>query len=67
VNVHRNEPGVIAGMNASFAAHGLNIVAQQLQTLGPIGYAITDVDAPISEELMAKLCSAPSSIRCHLI
>lgn len=67
LNVHRNEPGVMAGINASFAAYGLNIVAQQLQTRGPIGYAITDVDAPISEELMARLCSAPASIRCHLV
>ncbi|MGV3741852.1 MAG: phosphoglycerate dehydrogenase [Burkholderiaceae bacterium] len=67
LNVHRNEPGVMAAMNARFAEHGLNIVAQQLQTSGAIGYAITDIDAPISEELMATLCSAPASIRCHLI
>ena len=50
-----------------FAESGLNIVAQQLQTRGNIGYAITDVDAPISKELMAKLCRAASTIRCHLI
>jgi D-3-phosphoglycerate dehydrogenase / 2-oxoglutarate reductase len=67
LNVHRNEPGVMAAMNARFAEHGLNIAAQQLQTSGPIGYAITDIDAPISQELMATLCSAPASIRCHLI
>lgn len=67
LNVHRNEPGVMAAMNARFAEQGLNIVAQQLQTRGPIGYAITDVDAPISGELMAALCSAPASIRCHLV
>jgi D-3-phosphoglycerate dehydrogenase len=67
LNVHRNEPGVIARMNAMFGELGLNIVAQQLQTRGPIGYAITDVDAPISEELMARLCGVPASIRCHLI
>lgn len=67
LNVHRNEPGVIARMNAEFADNGLNIVAQQLQTRGAIGYAITDIDGPISEQLMAKLCSAPASIRCHLL
>jgi D-3-phosphoglycerate dehydrogenase / 2-oxoglutarate reductase len=67
LNVHRNEPGVIAGMNAIFGELGLNIVAQQLQTRGAIGYAVTDVDSTISEELMAKLCNAPASIRCHLI
>jgi D-3-phosphoglycerate dehydrogenase len=67
MNVHRNEPGVIARMNASLAEHGLNIVAQQLQTRGAIGYAVTDVDAPIPDALMAKLCSATASIRCYLL
>lgn len=67
LNVHRNVPGVIAAMNACFAESGLNIVAQQLQTRGNIGYAITDVDAPISRELMGKLCGAPATIRCHLV
>ena len=50
-------------MNAAFAANGLNIVAQQLQTRGEIGYAMTDVDAPIAEELMTQLRSAPATIR----
>ncbi|MDB5842560.1 MAG: serA, partial [Herminiimonas sp.] len=67
LNVHRNEPGVIARMNAAFADNGLNIVAQQLQTRGPIGYAITDVDTAISPQVMSRLCSDPASIRCHLI
>jgi len=67
LNVHRNVPGVIAKMNAEFAAAGLNIVAQQLQTRGDIGYAITDVDAPIPDELMARLCASPATVRCHLI
>lgn len=67
LNVHRNEPGVIARMNAEYAAVGLNIVAQHLQTRGAIGYAITDVDEPVSPELMRKLCSAPAVIRCQLI
>jgi D-3-phosphoglycerate dehydrogenase len=67
LNVHRNEPGVIAKMNAEFAACGLNIVAQQLQTRGDIGYAVTDVDSPIPDELMARLCASPATVRCHLI
>lgn len=67
LNVHRNEPGVIARMNAEFASSGLNIVAQQLQTRGDIGYALTDVDAPIPPELMARLCSSSATVRCHLV
>ena len=67
LHVHRNEPGVIARMNALFAEGGLNIVAQHLQTLGPIGYAVTDVDAPIDAALMKKLCGESATIRCHLV
>jgi len=67
LHVHRNEPGVIARMNADFAAYNLNIVAQQLQTRGALGYAITDVDAAIPDGLVQQLCAAPTTIRCHLV
>lgn len=67
LHVHRNEPGVIARMNADFAEAGLNIVAQHLQTLGTIGYVITDVDANISQALLQKLRAEPATIRCELI
>lgn len=67
LHVHRNEPGVIARMNADFAQAGLNIVAQHLQTRGPIGYVITDVDAVISKELLDQLRNEPATIRCELV
>ncbi|HEX8885049.1 MAG TPA: phosphoglycerate dehydrogenase [Noviherbaspirillum sp.] len=67
LNVHRNEPGVIARMNALFAESGLNIVAQHLQTRGALGYAVTDVDAPIDPALMKRLCGESATIRCHLV
>jgi D-3-phosphoglycerate dehydrogenase len=67
LHIHRNEPGVIAYMNAAFAANGLNIVAQQLQTKGEIGYVMTDIDSPIAAALMAQLRSAPSTIRCDVL
>ncbi|NEX59693.1 phosphoglycerate dehydrogenase [Noviherbaspirillum galbum] len=67
LNVHRNEPGVIARMNADFAQAGLNIVAQHLQTKGAIGYVLTDVDAPIPPALLQKLRAEPATIRCELV
>ncbi|SNS63472.1 D-3-phosphoglycerate dehydrogenase [Noviherbaspirillum humi] len=67
LNTHRNEPGVIARMNADFAEAGLNIVAQYLETKGPIGYVITDVDAVIPPSVMQKICREPATIRCELI
>jgi D-3-phosphoglycerate dehydrogenase len=67
LHIHRNEPGVIAHMNAVFADSGLNIVAQQLQTRAEIGYVMTDVDTPVAEELMARLRCVPATIRCELL
>jgi len=67
LNVHRNEPGVIARMNAAFAAAGLNIVAQHLQTRGAIGYVITDVEAAVPRTLLQQLCAEPAVIRCELV
>jgi D-3-phosphoglycerate dehydrogenase len=67
LHVHKNEPGVIARMNADFAQAGLNIVAQHLQTKGALGYVMTDVDAGISAELLQKLRSGPATIRCDLL
>ncbi|MGZ5781199.1 MAG: phosphoglycerate dehydrogenase, partial [Burkholderiaceae bacterium] len=67
LHIHRNEPGVIAKLNAELAENGLNIVAQQLQTRGVIGYAITDVDGPISAALITRLQSLPATIRCQLV
>lgn len=67
LHVHRNEPGVIAAMNAVFAQDGVNIVAQQLQTRGAVGYAITDIEALPSEALMARLLGLAATIRCHIV
>jgi D-3-phosphoglycerate dehydrogenase len=67
LHVHRNEPGVIARMNAAFAAASLNIVAQHLQTRGAVGYVMTDVDAPIPPNLLRNLCADPATIRCDLV
>ncbi len=67
LHIHRNEPGVIAAMNAEFADNGLNIVAQQLQTRGAIGYAMTDVDGPIPDTLRKSLSEAPATIRCTFL
>lgn len=67
LHVHRNEPGVIARMNQQFAQCGLNIVAQQLQTRGALGYAVTDVDGPIAQSLIDALQQDTATIRCRLI
>src|SRR5690606_19824139 len=41
LHVHRNVPGAMGALSSLVAEHGLNIVAQHLQTRGPIGYVIS--------------------------
>ncbi|WP_454766404.1 phosphoglycerate dehydrogenase [Cupriavidus campinensis] len=43
LNIHYNRPGTLSHLNQALAEIGANIVAQQLQTQGDIGYAITDI------------------------
>jgi D-3-phosphoglycerate dehydrogenase / 2-oxoglutarate reductase len=49
------------------AAHGLNIVRQQLQTLGQVGYVISDVEGTVSDAVITELRANPVTIRCDRI
>ncbi len=56
--LHRNVPGVLADFNALFAAHGDNVVGQQLSTRDDLGYVVTDASAPLPEPAMELLRSS---------
>jgi D-3-phosphoglycerate dehydrogenase len=47
--------------------YGLNIVSQQLQTRGKIGYAITDVDGEATDQVIEGLRRHPITIRCDRV
>ncbi len=64
LHVHRNAPGALGTLSSLLADHGLNIVTQQLQTRGQIGYVISDVDGVVTDEIMAALRAHPITIRC---
>jgi D-3-phosphoglycerate dehydrogenase len=63
VHIHRNTPGVLAAINAVFAAEQVNINGQTLGTKGGVGYVITDVDAVPGAEVISKLHDLPETIR----
>lgn len=67
LHVHRNAPGALGKLDNLLAELGLNILSQSLQTRGQIGYVITDVDGKVSEDVLAKLCSHPITVRCDLV
>src|SRR5690606_7055798 len=44
---HRNAAGALGALSSLVAEHGLNIVAQHLQTRGPIGYVVSDIEGKV--------------------
>ncbi|HLU79464.1 MAG TPA: phosphoglycerate dehydrogenase [Burkholderiaceae bacterium] len=67
LHVHRNVPGAMGALSSVVADHGLNIVAQHLQTKGPIGYVISDVEGEVKETVISVLRSHPVTVRCELL
>jgi D-3-phosphoglycerate dehydrogenase / 2-oxoglutarate reductase len=65
--LHRNVPGVLAAVNATLAAHGVNIEGQLLATRGEIGYVVTDAGAPVADDVVAALHARPESVRLRVL
>ena len=62
-HLHRNVPGVLAAINKVLADEGVNIEGQQLSTRGDLGYVVTDIAAPASEEVGRRLRELPGTVR----
>ena len=67
LHFHRNVPGVLAAINGVFSRLGVNVDAQFLQTRGPIGYVVSDVDCETSEEALAALRDIEGTIRTRVL
>jgi D-3-phosphoglycerate dehydrogenase / 2-oxoglutarate reductase len=60
--LHHNVPGVLAGLNALFAADGDNVVDQHLSTRGDLGYVVTDSSEPLTAEALEELRSSENCL-----
>lgn len=67
LHVHRNLPGAMGSLSSMMAEHGLNIVSQQLQTRGSIGYVISDVEGKVDDTVLSVLRSHPITVRCDIV
>lgn len=67
VHLHRNTPGVLAGINRLLADHGVNIEGQLLATQGDLGYVVTDVGSDLAPEVVATLETMPETIRLRVL
>jgi D-3-phosphoglycerate dehydrogenase len=53
--LHHNVPGVLAELNAVFAAAGDNVIDQHLSTRDHLGYVVTDASEALSAEAIERL------------
>jgi len=67
LHIHRNVPGVLSEINKVFAANGINIASQYLQTNEAVGYVVIDIDAAHSDVALAKLAEVPGTIRSRVL
>jgi D-3-phosphoglycerate dehydrogenase len=69
IHVHRNVPGVLRQVNDAVSRHGINILAQYLQTDPEVGYVVleTDVVGGEGEGLLADLKAVEGTIRVRVL
>jgi D-3-phosphoglycerate dehydrogenase / 2-oxoglutarate reductase len=63
VHLHRNVPGVLAGINRLLAEHGANVEGQLLGTRDELGYALTDIGIEYPDDMLASLRDLEVTIR----
>jgi D-3-phosphoglycerate dehydrogenase len=70
LHIHRNQPGMLAQVNAVFYSARINIASQYLETDPQIGYAVIDIDGadrPVSVALRKQLDAIEGTIRTRLL
>ncbi|WP_454628934.1 phosphoglycerate dehydrogenase [Bradyrhizobium cenepequi] len=69
IHVHRNVPGVLRQVNDAVSRHGINILAQYLQTDPEVGYVVleTDVVGGEGEGLLADLRAVDGTVRVRVL
>ncbi|WP_339915186.1 phosphoglycerate dehydrogenase [uncultured Brevundimonas sp.] len=67
LHIHRNQPGVLAELNRSLAAGGLNILGQHLKTDERTGYVITDVDRDYDVGSLDALRGVTGTLRFRVL
>ncbi|XOV81127.1 MAG: phosphoglycerate dehydrogenase [Aestuariibacter sp.] len=67
LHIHKNAPGVLTKINQAFAAMGVNIAAQFLQTNGDIGYVVIDVETDQADIAFAELKAIEGTIKTRIL
>jgi D-3-phosphoglycerate dehydrogenase / 2-oxoglutarate reductase len=62
MHIHHNVPGILRAINDILGDRGINIERQVLDTRGPLGYAIYDINRECDDHLMRELHAVPQTI-----
>ena len=66
-HLHHNVPGILRAINHILAEEEINVERQVLDTRGPLGYAIYDINRACDEALLVKLRAVPQTIRVRAL
>ncbi|MEM6704128.1 MAG: phosphoglycerate dehydrogenase [Acidobacteriota bacterium] len=64
---HVNAPGFLTRLNEAVSAAGANIAAQQLQTLGDVGYAVADLEGDLPIDFAGSVRAIEGTVRARLL
>ncbi|MEA2661865.1 MAG: D-3-phosphoglycerate dehydrogenase / 2-oxoglutarate reductase, partial [Chloroflexota bacterium] len=70
LHIHRNQPGVLARINGVLSEFKINVSSEYLETNGPLGYAVIDVDGsdrPLSLAVRKQLDTVDGTIRTRIL
>jgi D-3-phosphoglycerate dehydrogenase len=69
LHIHRNQPGVMAGVNAIFSESGINIAGEYLQTDERIGYVVVDfdIDEGFDTQKLEHLKAIDGTLRARIV
>lgn len=67
LHIHRNEPGMLQQINKAVADENINVLAQHLETRGPVGYVVLDIEKRASSRLFALLRRIPGTLRSRIL
>ena len=67
LNVHKNVPGVLGGINGIVSELGVNITAQSLSTDQEIGYLVMDIGKSSADEVGRRVSALPNSIKTRVL
>jgi D-3-phosphoglycerate dehydrogenase len=68
LHIHANVPGVLRRLNDVFAARGLNMAAQYLQTDPQIGYVVFDVDGEVDDQqMLSEMRDIDGTLRARVL